>query len=100
MTEMQIEYKTEDEEGIEMQMRGVYPVFFCREDKTPRLFLATEDAETFTLSLYFNGRLKTVVYPRLAKDIIIRSLQSCNGLKALVELAELNREQAGRNKVN
>ena len=99
MNEMSIEYEAEDTNGVAYRMEGVYPVFYT-DSKTPRLFLLTEEAESFTVSLYFNGEMDTFVYPIRAKKIIERSLQSCNGRKALTELAKLNGARAGRNQVN
>jgi len=96
---MHIAYEAEDAEGIKYKMQNVYPVFYT-DSKTPRLFLLTEEAESFTLSLFFDGKMHTYVYPLKAKEIIERSLQSCNGIKALTELAKLNGARAGRNQVN
>ena len=98
MNEMSIEYEAECG-GIKYRMRGVYPVFYT-DSKTPRLYLLTEEDDSFKLSLFFDGKMHTYVYPLKAKEIIERSLESCNGIKALTELAKLNGARAGRNQVN
>ena len=93
MTEMQIAYEAEDANGVVYRMEGVYPIFYT-DSKTPRLYLLTEEAESFTLSLFFAGEMHTYAYPLRAKDIIIKSLESCKGLAQFSKLMELKREQA------
>lgn len=99
MTEMQIKYEAEDAEGIKYRMQDVYPVFQSNST-TPHLYLFTLDTEKLRISVFHDGRMKHYEYPAKAETVIKRSLTSCNGIKAFVELADFNKQHAGVDKAN
>ena len=94
MNEMAISYEAEDAEGIKYRMQGVHPVYYS-DSSIPRLYLLTEDAKRLRMSIFSAGRMSAYrEYPLRAKQIIIKSLESCKGLALLSALCESKKEQA------
>ena len=93
MTEMQIKYEADDANGVVYRMEGVYPIFYT-DSKKPRLYLLTEDAKRLKMSIFSDGRMSHFEYPLRAKEIIIKSLESCKALAPLSALCESKKEQA------
>jgi len=91
--------ETEDEEGVKDKLDEVYPVFHA-PGSSPHLYLFTMDAEMLRVSVYFNGEMQHHEYPKRAKSIILQSLNSCNLLRMLNDVAALNAKHAARNQVN
>lgn len=93
MTEMKIAYDAEDADGIKYRMQGIYPVYYT-DSSIPRLYLLTEDEKRLKMSVFTAGRMSHFEYPLRAKEIIIKSLESCKGLALLSALCESKKEQA------